>query len=53
MSHFSGISWKVPSGNVLLMVIGNMQPSSSFKAISIGLEKPSSTDTIIGAPMEI
>ena len=22
MSHFSGISWKVPSGNVLLMVMG-------------------------------
>jgi len=53
MSHFSGISWKVPSGNVLLMVMGRMPASSSCNAMSIGLVKPPSTPTSMGAPMEI
>ena len=43
----------MPSGNVRLIVIGRMPPSSSFNAMSIGLEKPSETSTSIGAPMDI
>ena len=38
MSHFIGISWKVPSGRVLLIVMGKMPASSSVKAMSIGFE---------------
>ena len=60
MSHLSGISWNVPSGSVLLMVMGKMPASSSFKAILIGLFKPvpplerlSSSSRRIGAPIEI
>ena len=52
-SHFRGISWNVPSGNVLLMVIGSMFISSSFSAMPIGLESPSVSSTSMGAPMEI
>ena len=33
-----GMSWKVPSGSVLLMVMGKMPDSSSVKAMSIGFE---------------
>ncbi len=51
-SHFRGISWKVPSGSVLRMVIGKMPASSSTKAMSIGLVF-SSASTKIGAPIEI
>ncbi len=47
------MSWKVPSGNVLLMVIGNMPPSSSLRAISIGFVMIDSASTRMGAPMEI
>lgn len=60
MSHLSGISWNVPSGNVLRIVIGRMPISSSFRAISIGLFSPvppaerfSSSGRRIGAPIEI
>jgi len=52
-SHFSGISWKVLSGNVRLMVIGKIPAPSSFKAMSIGLENPSETSMSMGAPMDI
>jgi hypothetical protein len=48
-----GISWQVPSGNVRLIVIGRIPISSSFRAMSIGLEKPSETSTSIGAPIDI
>ena len=53
MSHFSGISWKVPLGNVLRMVMGRMPLSSSFKAMSIVLDSVSSTSMSIGALMDI
>ncbi len=33
---FKGISWKVPSGNVRLIVIGKIAASISFNAMSIG-----------------
>jgi len=48
-----GISWQVPSGNVRLIVIGRIPISSSFRAMSIGLEKPSETSTSTGAPIDI
>lgn len=48
-----GISWKVLSGNVRLIVIGRMPALCSFSAISIGPEKPSETSTSMGAPMDI
>lgn len=48
-----GISWQVPSGNVRLIVIGRIPISSSFRAMSIGLEKPSEISTSIGAPIDI
>ena len=48
-----GISWQVPSGNVRLIVIGRMPISSSFRAMSIGLEKTSEASTSIGAPIDI
>jgi len=43
----------VLSGNVRLIVIGRMPISSSFKAMSIGFEKPLDTSRSRGAPMEI
>jgi len=52
-SHFRGISWYVPSGNVLLIVIGRIPASSSFNAMSIGLEKLSEISTSMGAPIDI
>ena len=51
-SHFRGISWKVPSGNVLRMVMGKMPASNSDTAMSIGFVF-SSASTKIGAPIEI
>lgn len=54
MSHFNGISWKVPSGNVLLIVMGRIPLSNSFNAMSMGLVKVvPSTSTSIGALMDI
>ena len=53
MSHFNGISWKVPSGSVLLIVIGRIPLSSSLNARSIGLVDPPSTSKSIGAPIDI
>ena len=53
MSHLSGISWKVPSGKVLLIVIGSIPVPNSFSAMSIGLERPSEISTSIGAPIDI
>ncbi len=47
------MSWKVPSGRVLLIVMGNMPLSSSVKAMSIGFEEFSSASISIGAPIEI
>jgi len=52
-SHFSGMSWNVPSGSVLLTVMGSMSAASSFSAMSMGPENPSETSTRIGAPMDI
>jgi len=46
------MSWKVPSGNVRLIVIGRIAASSSFNAMSIGLVF-SLASTKIGAPIEI
>ena len=43
----------MPSGSVLLMVIGSMPAPSSFNAISIGPVGPSDTSISIGAPIEI
>lgn len=43
----------MPSGNVLLIVIGKIPASSSFNAMSIGLESSSDASTSIGAPMDI
>jgi len=48
-----GTSWWVPSGNVRLIVIGRMPMSSSFRAMSIGFEKPSEMSTSMGAPIDI
>ena len=53
MSHMSGISWKVPSGKVLRIVIGRIPFSSSCNAMSMGLLNPPSTSMSMGAPMEI
>ena len=47
------MSWYVPSGSVLLIVMGSMLIDSSFRAMSMGLEIPSERSTSIGAPMEI
>lgn len=47
------MSWNVPSGSFLLIVIGRMLESNSFKAMLIGLEPPSDTSTSMGAPMDI
>jgi len=47
------MSWKVPSGNVLLIVMGSKPKLSSFIAMSIGLDTPSEVSTRIGAPIEI
>jgi len=46
----SGTSWKVPSGNVLRIVMGKIPLSSSLKAMSIGLERAEGS-TRIGALM--
>ena len=48
-----GMSWQVSSGNVRLIVIGRMPISSSSRAMSIGLEKPSEASMSIGAPIDI
>ncbi len=50
-SHLSGISWWVPSGNVLRMVMGSVPASSSLRAMSIGFERALDGSTSIGAPM--
>ena len=47
------MSWNVPSGRVLLIVIGKMPSSSSVKAMSIGFEYVSLVSMSIGAPIEI
>ena len=46
------MSWKVPSGSVLRIVIGSMPASSSFMAMSMGFVF-SAASTKIGAPIEI
>ena len=46
------MSWKVPSGKVLLIVIGSIPASSSARAMSIGFVF-SLASTKIGAPIEI
>ncbi len=51
-SHLRGMSWKVPSGRVLRIVMGNMFASNSDMAMSIGLVF-SAASTRIGAPIEI
>ena len=51
-SHLRGMSWKVPSGRVLRMVMGRMFASNSHKAMSIGFVF-SAASTKIGAPIEI
>jgi hypothetical protein len=38
ISHLRGMSWKAPSGNVLLIVMGRTPFPNSFSAMSIGLE---------------
>ena len=43
----------MPSGKVLLMVIGKMPAPSSFNAMSIGLGKPSEISVSMGAPIDI
>jgi hypothetical protein len=52
-SHLRGISWYVPFGSVLLIVIGSIPESSSKSAMSIGPARASGTSIIIGAPMAI
>jgi len=52
-SHFNGISWCVPSGKVLRIVIGRTHISSSFSAMSIGLDRLEEGSTRMGAPMAI
>ena len=47
------MSWNVPSGSVLLIVIGKIPVSSSLKAMSIGLVSVSMTSISMGAPIEI
>jgi hypothetical protein len=51
-SHLKGISWKVPSGRVLRIVMGKMPASSSDRAMSMGFVF-SAASTKIGAPIEI
>jgi hypothetical protein len=52
-SHLSGMSWWVPSGNVLRMVMGSTAASSSLRAMSIGFERALDGPTSIGAPIAI
>ena len=52
-SHLRGISWYVPFGSVLLIVIGSIPVSSSKSAMSIGPTRYFGTSTIMGAPMAI
>lgn len=53
MSHFRGMSWKVPSGSVRRTVMGRMPTSSSLRAMSMGLVRLLSTSIKMGAPMDI
>ena len=47
------MSWNVPSGKVLLIVIGKIPLSSSLSAMSIGLVSVSITSMSMGAPIDI
>jgi len=53
LSHCTGMSWYVPSGSRLRIVIGKTPASSSFIAKSTDVVIPSGTSINKGAPIEI